>query len=808
MRGMNRNLAVALLLISLSFPAISGAVDFTSPKSYPVGTSPWAVVIGDFNGDGKPDIAVANLISANVSILLGNGDGTFKAAVNSPAGPAPYALAIGDFNGDHKLDLIVISPGDATTGAPGVANILLGNGDGTFQPPLQIKAGQSPRSMAVGDLNGDKKLDLIIGDRDDESLSVLLGNGDGTFQTAKTIALGVTGNVNAILVADFNGDTIPDVAAATSAGVVSLLGHGDGTFQAPNHVASNADFLLAGEFNNSHKMDLVGRTRIPPPSGCHEFCLSPFAVTLFRGNGDGTFNPVVQVAASLDMSRNFVAADFNADNKLDLLITKGALTSGDLLLGEGNGGSFIQAAPIDSGMGANPVTGTIASADFNGDSLPDLVITDNSNNSVTILLNTSPSSGADLAVVVNPTVANPAFVGAVLSYTVTVFSEGPQDASGVILTENLPSGLKFASVQPSQGTCTGTNTISCNLGAMPDPSTASVQFTVTPMAAGTLTDALQVVATQPDLNLKNNSASIVVSAILPADLSVSAAASRTTGTVGDKVTVNVNIANSGPAAATNVTLADSTDTTQISNVTISTGSCTMNTAWMNCALGTLASGANVTMSYVVTLGTAGFAADTTVSSDESDQNPSNNVANLTIAVSDFTMSPAETSLAVKRGGQVSEVLTFGAQSGFAGSIALACSVNGPSPMPSCGISPASVTPGINATLTVNAAGQSASLTAPWFEHGAKLYTAAWLPLELLGCVLAMGLDKKRRRMWALCLMLLATILPVACGGGSSGPQQPHQPHQPHQPQVQTYTVTVAATSGAIQHSTAIIVTVD
>src|SRR6267143_1651982 len=128
MCGMNRHLAAAfVLLISLGYPAKSGAVDFAPPKSYPVGTSPSAVVVGDFSGDGK-------------------------------------------------LDVIVISPG--------VANMLLGNGDGTFQPLVKISAGQSPFSVVVGDLNGDKKNDLIVGDQSDESLGVLLGKGDGTFQPA------------------------------------------------------------------------------------------------------------------------------------------------------------------------------------------------------------------------------------------------------------------------------------------------------------------------------------------------------------------------------------------------------------------------------------------------------------------------------------------------------------------------------------------------------------------------------------------------------------------------------------------------
>src|SRR5437667_4319808 len=109
MRGMNRNLKIAfVLLVSLGHSVSTFAVDFASPVSYPVGMSPAGIAIADFNGDGKPDIAVANYGSANVSILLGSGDGSFKGALNSPAGPSPQSLAVGDFNGDHKLDLIVV----------------------------------------------------------------------------------------------------------------------------------------------------------------------------------------------------------------------------------------------------------------------------------------------------------------------------------------------------------------------------------------------------------------------------------------------------------------------------------------------------------------------------------------------------------------------------------------------------------------------------------------------------------------------------------------------------------------------------
>jgi hypothetical protein len=167
---------------------------------------------------------------------------------------------------------------------------------------------------------------------------------------------------------------------------------------------------------------------------------------------------------------------------------------------------------------------------------------------------------------------------------------------------------------------------------------------------------------------------------------------------------------------------------------------------------------------------------------------------------DVTMSPSAASLRVKRGGLVSDVLTFLAQGGFSGNIALTCSVTGPAPVPTCGIARASVTPGNNATLTVNAAALSASTNRTMVRAGSETLYAAWLPLGLLGCVLATGFDMKRWRLWALCLLIIAAaILPAACGGGNSVPPPPV---------AQSYAVTVKATSGALQHSTTVSLTVN
>jgi DNA-binding beta-propeller fold protein YncE len=165
---------------------------------------------------------------------------------------------------------------------------------------------------------------------------------------------------------------------------------------------------------------------------------------------------------------------------------------------------------------------------------------------------------------------------------------------------------------------------------------------------------------------------------------------------------------------------------------------------------------------------------------------------------DFSVTPATSNLSLKRGGQTSDTLTFAAQGNFTGTIVMTCSVNGPVPMPTCEISPASVQPGTNATLTVNAAALTATVAKRPFERAGAL-SATVLPLCLVSLVWTTCIDKKRRKFWALSLlMLLATILPAACGGSSGSPPPPPQ----------NYTVTITALSGGIQHSTTVSVTVN
>src|SRR5579871_6986492 len=180
---------------------------------------------GDFNGDGKTDLALASSASSNVFILLGNGDGTFQAPTTFAVPNLLQSLAVADFNGDGKADIVTADPGSGV-------NILLGKGDGTFQAavPYTVNPGAGSGSQAafvlVGDFNGDGKPDVVTINANSSTLSTLLGVGDGTLQSPTIFA--IPAQALRLVAGDFNGDTKTDLA--TNNGFV-LLGKGDGTFQ-------------------------------------------------------------------------------------------------------------------------------------------------------------------------------------------------------------------------------------------------------------------------------------------------------------------------------------------------------------------------------------------------------------------------------------------------------------------------------------------------------------------------------------------------------------------------------------------------
>ncbi|PYR76112.1 MAG: hypothetical protein DMF86_13505 [Acidobacteria bacterium] len=277
-------LKTALRLAAISFvvfPVSVSAqpVQFSTHRDYPSGYGPASIATGDVNGDGIRDLAVANRLDDSVAVLLGNADGSFQRPVSVYLGPnsSPCSVGIGDFNRDGRLDLAVANSGANTV------SILPGNGDGTFQPALSLAAGTGPASLAVADFNGDGKSDLAVANTGSNDLSIILGNGDGTFQPAQRWV--TDAGPSFVAVADFNRDTKPDLAVVNSgSGTISvLLGNGDGTFQAPStfgaggtHVGS----IAVGDFNGDGAQDLAVTNT------------DANTVSVLAGNGDGTFQPL------------------------------------------------------------------------------------------------------------------------------------------------------------------------------------------------------------------------------------------------------------------------------------------------------------------------------------------------------------------------------------------------------------------------------------------------------------------------------------------------------------------------------------
>jgi hypothetical protein len=284
----------------------NGDGSFTPVTSSPAtGVWPYSVVVGDFNGDGKLDLAVANQDSENVTILLGNGDGTFTAPASSPDSipsgvSGPVSLAVGDFNGDGILDLAVADYSSNNV------SILLGNGDGSFTPMPQTPAtGSGPYSVAVGDFNGDGILDLAVANNGSSNVSILLGNGDGTFTPTSTSPSTGSGP-SAVAVGDFNGDGKLDLAV-TGSTVSILLGNGDGTFApvASSPAAGGSPYAVAvGDFNGDGKLDLAvvnyeygvtillgnGDGTFTPAASYQYAASGPIALALADFNDDGALD--------------------------------------------------------------------------------------------------------------------------------------------------------------------------------------------------------------------------------------------------------------------------------------------------------------------------------------------------------------------------------------------------------------------------------------------------------------------------------------------------------------------------------------
>jgi hypothetical protein len=366
--------AALLTVLILAHVNITNAQFALGPQmSYATGAYPFFVATGDFNSDNRKDIVVANSDSNTVSLLIGNGDGTFQTALSYSVGNRPIWLAVSDFNGDAKSDVAVTHYFGNDVG------VLLGNGDGTFQSPVYYSTGSFAYSAAASDLNNDNKVDLVVVNYTcflcNSTYSILLGNGNGTFQAALNYVTGGQGSQSHEL-ADLNGDGKADLAvsSADSNNVNVSLGNGDGTFQSPTNYATalNPVAVTLAKLNGDDLFDLAVTTYFDNQ------------VSVRIGNGDGTFQSSQGNNSGANPGQA-ASGDFDGDLIVDLAVVSITGNTVGVLLGNGNG-TF--QTPINFAVGSSPFSN--AAADFNQDGKLDLAVANRSSNSISVFLNATP----------------------------------------------------------------------------------------------------------------------------------------------------------------------------------------------------------------------------------------------------------------------------------------------------------------------------------------------------------------------------------------------------------------------------------
>lgn len=468
-----------------------------------------AHVAADFNGDGRLDLAGSGISPSGVpsaSVMLNNGDGTFRPKVDYPAAGYTDAVAAGDFNGDGNVDLAV-----TIHTAEYSLSLFTGNGDGTFNPAVNFPntSGFDSPSVVAEDLNNDGRLDLAIMHGlncytaacvSANTISVMLGNGDGTFQPTRELPAGRA--MSRMTAGDFNRDGIKDLAiSGGSTELYILLGVGDGTFtRLPTTTAipggdsaSNCGEVVVSDFNRDTVQDLVVA------------CGNSNGNVILVGNGDGTFRQSYRITENaVQAPLNLAVADYNGDGIQDIARSMGYGNLGLMEVAGGNGDGTFQ-APVRY-LVPTAVTGEgglfITSGDFNGDAKPDIAVeVGGAGNSLKVLINTTgeqPAPATVLSLTMNPSSAT----GGTTTTGMVALNTKVQAATTVRLSSNstaasVPSSVTVAAgassasftVRTTQVSATTTATVTATLNgtsrsavltissATPTPSVDAVSIT-------------------------------------------------------------------------------------------------------------------------------------------------------------------------------------------------------------------------------------------------------------------------------------------------------------------------------------------
>jgi len=799
----NANVTLATMGPLFTFQATLDLTHVSSPAT--IGQEPTRVVVADFNGDGKPDLAVPTPgqpgqteNSGPLTILLGNGDGTFKAGPVPATATNPSIVAIADFNSDGKPDI-------ALDGGPGgTLEILLGNGDGTFTASPSTP-GITPLTITVGDFNGDGKPDLAVSSSNNNGLNpltILLGNGDGTFTAAATPPQ--SNAAFSVAVGDFNGDGKEDLAVRNSISpnpetLTILLGNGDGTFTAQSNPpfsggGSNTLFeaVLVGDFNGDGKADLVLSNA---PSGL-------FAISILLGNGDGTFNtPLTFATTDVTYAFGIALANFNDTGSTDIAFVNDA--EAGILTSNGTG-YFTASAAKAPGATTGPDVDTLAIADFNGDGVPDIVQADSDNQFVTVYLTgRSVASGAAFNNVSPPGTGNhsiEAIYSGDASFATSTSSTVPIAAAKIVPTLALTSSTSSATygaqvvltamlapyndaLLTTNGdmvtfllngiTPIGTGVLSSGVATLNITSLPAATDNVLATYAG---DAYFASATSPAVLVAVSSLPQPAVTLSPTSLTF---ASQTIGTTS--AAQMVKLTNSGTAPLTLTTIAASGDFAQTNNCGSS-----------------LAAAASCSITVTFTPTTTGARSGVVTLTDNASGSPQ--TLGLTGSASGLSLSSTSSSLNIATpGGSATTTLQIASVNGFSGAVNLTCAVafpgkETPTDAPTCSVTPsqaqlAAATP-VSATLTVTttAASASAEHTRPWTNSGIALAALFFL-----------GLLPRRRWRGAMLFSILGLAVlggVIGCGGSNTPATSTPPPTTNPGTTTGSYQVTVTATSGS------------
>lgn len=534
----------------------AGGIGFAG--RFAAGAAPFAVAAVDLDADAHVDLLTANLGDGTVSVLLGNGTRNPTAAGTHPVGDSPSSIATGDLDGDGHADAVTADFGDGTV------SVLLGDGNGGFAAATSFSVGegfQSPYAVALGDANGDGRLDVatVNTNLENEGISVLLGDGAGGFGTATIHRVGPEpyNSPQGILMSDVTGDGRADIVTANigTSSLSLLVGDGSGDFAPAFSLTAGAGpvMVAAGDVDGDGRVDLVSLDHTGQ------------SVSVLRGTGSGAFAAAQTYAihpeagfSSSPWPWGLAVVNVDDDGKLDIATANTQNDTISVLINDGTG-AFPQY--LNFGAGARP--GAVAVADIDGDGHADVITANRENRDVSVLFAGGGAGSADLAVNAS---ATPGSVdpGDTMIFRAALANDGPDtagfpgigfafDAELADLGVDAPDGWDCDA--PDVGK--GATSVACSADALAVGNIAD--FVATATAPGSsdgdvITMTAAATSTASDPNLADNSDAVSVSVGATADLAVeiSGPPVYVRGTVA---TYAIELGNGGPAAAPQATLA-------------------------------------------------------------------------------------------------------------------------------------------------------------------------------------------------------------------------------------------------------------